>query len=147
MFDWLKRYRECGTPCQRCAKECMVQAIHPDGHINPNECLYCLHCQVLYQDDEKCPVCIKRKQRRAPFLAAEKTKAAGRKPAAATTVKYRLTEEWRSEMTNRNDDEQDARTSRVTRRSMLGGTAVTALAAGTGALGGGRGARWPARPW
>ena len=29
MFDWLKRYRECGNPCQRCAKECPVQAIRP----------------------------------------------------------------------------------------------------------------------
>ncbi len=85
IFEWMKRYRECGSPCQRCANECMVQAIHPDGRIDTNECLYCMHCQVLYQDDEKCPVCIKRKQRRAPFLAAEKAKAAGRKPAAATT--------------------------------------------------------------
>ncbi|MDP1575611.1 MAG: 4Fe-4S binding protein, partial [Cypionkella sp.] len=23
MFDWLKRYKECGTPCQTCANECM----------------------------------------------------------------------------------------------------------------------------
>jgi NosR/NirI family nitrous oxide reductase transcriptional regulator len=28
MFEWLKRYKECGTPCQRCSNECMVQAIH-----------------------------------------------------------------------------------------------------------------------
>lgn len=67
MFDWLKRYRECGNPCQRCAKECMVQAIHPEGHINPNECLTCLHCQVLYQDDQKCPVCIKALAKRKRF--------------------------------------------------------------------------------
>lgn len=67
MFDWLKRYRECGNPCQRCAKECMVQAIHPEGHINPNECHQCLHCQVLYQSDTKCPVCIKAAAKRARF--------------------------------------------------------------------------------
>ncbi|VAV89847.1 Nitrous oxide reductase maturation protein NosR [hydrothermal vent metagenome] len=59
MFDWLKRYKECGSPCQICAHECFVQAIHPTGEINPNECLSCLHCQVLYQDDQKCPVRIK----------------------------------------------------------------------------------------
>ncbi len=59
MFDWLKRYKECGTPCQICAHECFVQAIHPTGEINPNECLSCLHCQVVYQDDHKCPVRIK----------------------------------------------------------------------------------------
>ncbi|MEP3047050.1 MAG: 4Fe-4S binding protein [Roseibium sp.] len=67
MFDWLKRYRECGDPCQRCAKECMVQAIHPEGNINPNECLNCLHCQVLYQHDQKCPVCIKKLAKRRKF--------------------------------------------------------------------------------
>lgn len=67
MFDWLKRYRDCGNPCNRCAKECMVQAIHPEGHINPNECLNCLHCQVLYQHDQKCPVCIKKLAKRRRF--------------------------------------------------------------------------------
>ncbi|MXN63923.1 4Fe-4S binding protein [Stappia sp. GBMRC 2046] len=67
MFDWLKRYKECGDPCQRCAKECMVQAIHPEGNINPNECLNCLHCQVLYQHDQKCPVCIKKLAKRKRF--------------------------------------------------------------------------------
>ena len=64
MFDWLSRYKECGSPCQTCANECFVQAIHPTGEINPNECLSCLHCQVLYQDDQKCPVCIKKKRSR-----------------------------------------------------------------------------------
>ncbi|WP_036220998.1 NosR/NirI family protein [Maritalea myrionectae] len=64
MFDWLKRYKECGNPCQTCANECFVQAIHPTGEINPNECLSCLHCQVLYQDDQKCPVCIKQRKGR-----------------------------------------------------------------------------------
>jgi NosR/NirI family nitrous oxide reductase transcriptional regulator len=67
MFDWLKRYNECGSPCQRCAKECMVQAIHPEGNINPNECHQCLHCQMLYQSTTKCPVCIKSEARRAKF--------------------------------------------------------------------------------
>lgn len=65
MFDWLKRYKQCGDPCQRCAKECMVQAIHPEGNINPNECHQCLHCQVLYQSESKCPVCIKKAASRA----------------------------------------------------------------------------------
>ena len=76
MFDWLKRYRECGNPCQRCAKECPVGAIHPEGHINPNECISCLHCQVLYHHDHKCPVRIQHRLKRekrsamAPALVA-----------------------------------------------------------------------------
>ncbi len=64
MNEWLRRYRECGNPCQRCARECMVQAIHPDGHINPNECLQCLHCQTLYYDDRKCPPMIQKRLKR-----------------------------------------------------------------------------------
>lgn len=64
MFDWLKRYRECGNPCMRCYNECPVGAIHPEGHINPNECISCLHCQVLYHHDRKCPVVIQRRLKR-----------------------------------------------------------------------------------
>ena len=64
IFEWLRRHKECGAPCHRCAQECMVQAIHPDGHINPNECLYCLHCQELYDDAHKCPAMIQRRLRR-----------------------------------------------------------------------------------
>ncbi|WP_176248759.1 NosR/NirI family protein [Sulfitobacter sp. HGT1] len=65
MFDWLKRYKECGNPCQTCAHKCPVQAIHPTGEINPNECINCLHCQVLYQSESTCPVVIKKMKRRA----------------------------------------------------------------------------------
>jgi NosR/NirI family nitrous oxide reductase transcriptional regulator len=64
MFDWLRRYKECGSPCQRCGNECPVQAIHPEGHINPNECIQCMHCQVLYHHDQKCPVMIQRRLKR-----------------------------------------------------------------------------------
>lgn len=64
LFDWLKRHRgSCGTPCQICANECEVRAIHPDGHINANECHYCLDCQVTYWNDRKCPPMIKRRSR------------------------------------------------------------------------------------
>jgi NosR/NirI family nitrous oxide reductase transcriptional regulator len=68
-FEWLKRWQECGSPCQRCAKECPVQAIHPEGQINVNECIYCMHCQELYHDDHRCPhmiqVRLKREKREA----------------------------------------------------------------------------------
>lgn len=64
IFDWLRRYKTCGNPCQRCAKECPVQAIHPEGHIDPNECIQCLHCQMLYHHDTKCPHLIERNAKR-----------------------------------------------------------------------------------
>ncbi|MFP7570085.1 4Fe-4S binding protein [Marivita sp. S2033] len=70
MFDWLKRYHECGNPCQTCSNQCPVQAIHPTGEINPNECIDCLHCQVLYQSETTCPVVIKKLRRRAKVGAA-----------------------------------------------------------------------------
>jgi NosR/NirI family nitrous oxide reductase transcriptional regulator len=69
LFDWLRRYRECGNPCQRCGNECPVQAIHPEGHINPNECIQCLHCQMLYHHDQKCPVMIQRRLKREKLAA------------------------------------------------------------------------------
>ena len=64
IFDWLRRYKTCGSPCQRCAKECPVQAIHPEGDIDPNECIQCLHCQMLYNHETKCPHLIERNARR-----------------------------------------------------------------------------------
>lgn len=71
MFDWLKRYRECGSPCQACGHECPVQAIHPTGEINPNECVNCLNCQVLYQSKTNCPVVIRQVKRRGAVGTAE----------------------------------------------------------------------------
>ncbi len=81
MFDWLRRYKECGSPCQTCANECPVQAIHPTGEINPNECVNCLHCQVLYQSENKCPVVIKQLKRRAKTGSADLKMPLGQPPA------------------------------------------------------------------
>ncbi|WP_372874675.1 transcriptional regulator NosR [Pseudomonas sp.] len=72
LFDWLKRRKECGNPCQLCAKECEIQAIHPDGHINANECHYCLDCQMTYHNEDKCPPLIlkqKKRSKKAPVSA------------------------------------------------------------------------------
>lgn len=76
LFDWLKRRKECGNPCQLCAKECEIQAIHPDGHINHNECHYCLDCQMTYHNDEKCP----------PLILKNKRKTRGKKAPAAQLI-------------------------------------------------------------
>lgn len=97
MFEWLRRWPECGSPCQRCANECPVQAIHPEGHINVNECIYCMHCQELYFDDHRCPhmiqVRLKREKRAAlssPSMRGGKGPAtvitAGGKPLGAPAV-------------------------------------------------------------
>ena len=70
IFDWLRRHRECGRPCQVCAAECEVQAIRKNGEINPNECHYCLDCQVTYWNDHKCPPEVERRKRREKSVRA-----------------------------------------------------------------------------
>jgi len=64
IFEWLRRRRECGQPCQLCAVECEVQAIRPTGEINDRECHYCLDCQVTYWNDHKCPPLVDKRKKR-----------------------------------------------------------------------------------
>nr|WP_256207076.1 NosR/NirI family protein [Pseudomonas sp. P97.38] len=71
LFDWLKRRKECGNPCQLCAKECEIQAIHPDGHINANECHYCLDCQMTWHNENKCPPLINKRKKRGKAAVAD----------------------------------------------------------------------------
>ena len=73
MFNWLKRYRNCGDPCHICAQDCMVQAIDPKGNINPNECLHCMGCQETYFDEKVCPVMIHKLSKSRKKAAAGET--------------------------------------------------------------------------
>jgi polyferredoxin len=85
IFDWLRRRKECGRPCQICEKQCEVQAIRPTGEINPNECHYCLDCQVTYWDEVRCPpLSDKRRRREKSRQALERIMVS---PASASTVK------------------------------------------------------------
>ncbi|KQW30342.1 ferredoxin [Pseudomonas sp. Root401] len=71
LFDWLKRRKECGNPCQLCAKECEIQAIHPDGRINANECHYCLDCQMTWHNENKCPPLINKRKKRGKATVSD----------------------------------------------------------------------------
>jgi len=64
LFDWLHRRPQCGRECRLCEQKCTVGAIDPLGRINPNECVLCLRCQVIYHDHDTCPV-LKRRARGA----------------------------------------------------------------------------------
>ncbi|MCW0205990.1 MAG: NosR/NirI family protein [Achromobacter sp.] len=83
IFNWLRRYRDCGNPCQRCNLECPVQAIDPTGEINPNECIQCLHCQMLYHHDQKCPHLIQKRAKR------ERRRPPAEEPAEQVVVMHR----------------------------------------------------------
>ena len=86
IFDWLRRRKECGRPCQICARQCEVQAVRPTGEINPNECHYCLDCQVTYWDDHNCPPLSEKRIRR------ERSKSALDKMRASQSKKTHTAE-------------------------------------------------------
>ncbi|WP_422365659.1 4Fe-4S binding protein [Pelagibius sp.] len=64
LFDWLRRRPQCGRECRLCEQQCTVGAIDPIGRINPNECVLCLRCQMIFHDDATCPVLKRRSSRR-----------------------------------------------------------------------------------
>ena len=90
-FEWLKRWSDCGSPCQRCAKECPVQAIHPEGFINVNECIYCMHCQELYHDDQRCPHMIQVRLKREKRVALSSPSMRSIKDGGAGPVQPTIT--------------------------------------------------------
>ncbi|MNF13363.1 hypothetical protein D3C80_2151780 [compost metagenome] len=60
-----------------------MQAIHPDGHINHNECHYCLDCQMTYHNENKCP----------PLITKNKRAKRGRKaPAESPLIPVQVVE-------------------------------------------------------
>ena len=64
VFDWLRRRPQCGRECRLCEQKCTVGAIDTLGRINPNECVLCLRCQVIFYDAGTCPV-LKRRARQS----------------------------------------------------------------------------------
>lgn len=62
--NWIKRYEDCGSPCQLCKVRCQYQAIERSGNINYTECFGCLDCVDIYQDKTQCvPLVLREKGR------------------------------------------------------------------------------------
>jgi NosR/NirI family nitrous oxide reductase transcriptional regulator len=73
LLRWLPRRDACGSPCKLCNHRCGIKAIHPDGQINYNECIQCLECEVIYQDDKQC----------VPLINANKKQARAKQKEAS----------------------------------------------------------------
>jgi NosR/NirI family nitrous oxide reductase transcriptional regulator len=54
LLSWLDRVELCGTPCQHCKNACGINAIRKDGRIDYDECIQCLECVVILNDEEQC---------------------------------------------------------------------------------------------
>lgn len=67
IFDWLRRRKECGHPCQICRNECEVGAIRTTGEIIDTECHYCLDCQITYWNTHKCPPLVDKRRRQERY--------------------------------------------------------------------------------
>ncbi len=67
LFAWLKRIDACGQPCQHCKNHCEIGAIERDGRIDYDECIQCLECIVILNNDDQCVATISARKK------AEKT--------------------------------------------------------------------------
>lgn len=64
IFSLIPRRAECGSPCQLCAVRCETAAIRKNGEIDYNECVQCLDCVVIIQDEGQCaPAMLENKRR------------------------------------------------------------------------------------
>ena len=69
LFEWLDRRDECGKPCQVCTVRCEIKAIPKAGNVDYNECIQCLECLVIYNDEHQCaPVMLENKRIRKQFV-------------------------------------------------------------------------------
>ncbi|WP_313084960.1 4Fe-4S binding protein [Pseudomonas sp.] len=63
LFAWLKRIDACGQPCQHCKNHCEIGAIKRDGRIDYDECIQCLECIVILNNDDQCVATISARKR------------------------------------------------------------------------------------
>lgn len=54
LFSWLTRIDACGQPCQHCKNHCEIGAIKRDGRVDYDECIQCLECIVILNNEDQC---------------------------------------------------------------------------------------------
>ena len=54
LFSWLTRIDACGKPCQHCHNKCEIGAIKRSGAIDYDECIQCLECIVILNNEDQC---------------------------------------------------------------------------------------------
>ena len=75
LFSWLTRIDACGQPCQHCRNHCEIGAIRRDGRIDYDECIQCLECIVILNNEDQCV---------ASISARKKAQKAGKPELIAT---------------------------------------------------------------
>ncbi|WP_181298528.1 4Fe-4S binding protein [Pseudomonas sp. Q2-TVG4-2] len=65
LFSWLTRIDPCGKPCQHCKNHCEIGAIKRDGRIDYGECIQCLECIVILNDQDQCVATISARKKSA----------------------------------------------------------------------------------
>lgn len=73
LFSWLDRVDLCGN-CRHCKSACGINAIRKDGRIDYDECIQCMECVVILNDEKQCVDKIlknKKRQRQANIIATD----------------------------------------------------------------------------
>ncbi|MDO6563806.1 4Fe-4S binding protein [Amphritea sp. 1_MG-2023] len=69
LFRWLHRRTECGSPCQLCRVRCEIDSINRDGSIDYNECVQCMECIVILNNEDQCAIELSQAKRRKKATA------------------------------------------------------------------------------
>jgi len=65
LFSWLTRIDACGKPCQHCHNKCEIGAIKRSGAIDYEECIQCLECIVILNNQDQCVASISARKQAA----------------------------------------------------------------------------------
>jgi NosR/NirI family nitrous oxide reductase transcriptional regulator len=71
LFSWLTRIDACGKPCQHCHNKCEIGAIKRSGAIDYDECIQCLECIVILNNEDQCVDAIRARKQAARAKRAD----------------------------------------------------------------------------